>query len=187
MVTDWPRYLREVAMGLRTMGFPISAPSLEQLAAAWDAERAQAAADRAALAELRSRYAAQMGTERSLHEREVKALRAALHNLEIERNAQFKIWAELRKLFGAAPNESLPAVCNQAVADLADVRAALAQLKNAFHVTERLRQDAVFALAQAQALLADYEAHCQRTPDGDLILRGNDVDALLAALSGGAR
>ena len=51
MVTDWPRYLREVAMGLRTMGFPISAPSLEQLAAAWDAERAQAAADRDALAE----------------------------------------------------------------------------------------------------------------------------------------
>ena len=50
MVTDWPRYLREVAMGLRTMGFPISAPSLEQLAAAWDAEREQAAADRAEIA-----------------------------------------------------------------------------------------------------------------------------------------
>ena len=109
MVTDWPRYLREVAMGLRTMGFPISAPSLEQLAAAWDAERAQAAADRAALEQAREILALNTGIDFLDACRDLRAAVDIMHNnrhaLERAKALLAEIESEARKQI-ANPNSN---------------------------------------------------------------------------------
>lgn len=155
MTTDGIEELRRLVAA-----FPEELPSLSArggaLIAAWQAEREQAAADRAALEQTRVQLAGCLAAAEGHISPDVIATPG---------------------MYGWSP-------AYQAVLD---TRVKLEEAYKALEVIGTRKDTAESALAQARALLADYEAHCQRTPDGDLILRGNDVDALLAALSGGAR